>query len=486
MSLQHTLARLGLAMLVGMAAASCAMSPVAEQPAAIAVPQAAPRVTGVNQRAEREHRRLLAAFGGDYRAPAAQRMVDDVAARLVPATERPDQHYRVTILDSSMVNAFALPTGNIYVTRGLLALANDASELAGVMAHEMAHVTANHALARDELEKRNDLISRVNVQVLKDPGGDKAFRANVQGAVAGFSREQELEADRIGIRTTAGAGYDPYGSARFLEALDRNMRLGRGGGAQTSDTANFMGTHPGTPQRIALALRSAREVAAPGTGERGRSAYLDAIDGIDWGDDPQNGDVRGRIFRHPRLGIIFTAPDGFTLDNSSQALMGVARNGEIALRLDAVELPPSDPLDAFLSAGWIDGVSTESTTLTTINGLPAAVGVALGKEWTFYLGAVRLNGTVFRLVVAARQRDAAIEQEFRTAMESLRRMTPAEIRAIKPLRLRIVTATAEDTPETLSRRMVGVTQPLERFRVLNGLRPDEALKPGERYKIITG
>ncbi|MFC0220308.1 M48 family metalloprotease [Pseudochelatococcus lubricantis] len=483
--MQRSLPQLAAIMLTGMALASCAVSPVVEPPAVAAVPPAAPRITGVNQRAEREHQRLLAAFGGAYQAPAAQRMLDELASRLVPATERPDQHYRVTILDSPMVNAFALPTGNIYVTRGLLALANDASELAGVMAHEMAHVTASHATARDELEKQTDLISRVNVQVLKDPTRDEAFRASAQGTIAGFSREQELEADRIGIRTSARAGYDPYGSARFLEALDRNVRLGRSGSAQSSATASFMATHPSTPQRIALALRSAREVSAPGMGDKGRRAYLEAIDGIRWGEDPQNGDVRGRVFRHPRLGITFTAPEGFALDNSFQALMGVARNGELALRLDAVELPPSEQLDAFLSSGWIDGVSTESTTLTTINGLPAATGVARGKEWVFYLGAIRIDNTVFRLVVATRQRDTAVEQDFQTALGSLRRMTPAEIRAIKPLRIRIVAAAAGDTPETLAQRMIGVSQPLERFRVLNGLRPDEALVPGERYKVIS-
>ncbi|MFT0892546.1 M48 family metalloprotease [Pseudochelatococcus sp. G4_1912] len=462
---------------------ACAVTPNVKSTGE-AVPREAPRVTGLKNAVEREHVRLVTAFGGSYNAPAAQRMLEELVARLVPATDSPNQNYRVTILDSPLVNAFALPTGNIYVTRGLLALANDASELGGVMAHEMAHVTASHAMARDELEKRTDLISRVNAHVLNDPAGGEAFRANAQGTIAGFSREQELEADRIGIRTSARAGYDPYGSARFLEALDRSVRFGKSGNGQSANAANFLATHPSTPQRIALALRAAREVSAPGVGERDRNAYLAAIDGITWGDDPMNGEVRGRVFRHPRLGITFTAPQGFTLDNSNQAVLGVSRGGELALRLDAVELAPSEALDTFLSSGWIDGVSTESTALTTVNGQPAATGVARGNNWIFYLGAVRFDTTVFRLVIATRQRDAQVERDFQMALESVRKMSPAEIRAIKPLRIRIVTATDSDTSETLAERMALTSMALERFRVLNGLRPGEKLVAGQRYKVV--
>lgn len=446
--------------------------------------EAAPPVAAVARADDREHRRLVAAFGGVYHAPKAQSMLEDVVSRLVPATDRPDINYRTTILDSPLINAFALPTGNIYVTRGLLALANDASELAGVLAHEIAHVTANHALARDELEKRTDLISRVNTHVLNDPAADQAFRSNVKGTIAGFSREQELEADRIGIRTSARAGYDSYGSARFLKALDGSVRLGRDGKGQSTNAADFMSTHPSTPQRISLALRSAREMSLPAAGATDRNVYLNAIDGISWGEDPANGQVRGRVFRHPRLGVTFTAPEGFVLDNTNQAVLGVSDGGELALRLDAVEPDASLPLDTFLASGWINGVTTESTTVRTINGLPAASGLARGKEWAFYLGAVRVGGTVFRLVIATRQPSPVIENAFLTSLESLRRMTPAEIRAIRPLRIRVVTASATDTPETLAAKMAISTMPLERFRVLNGLRPDQPLIAGERYKLI--
>ncbi|MFL5148334.1 MAG: M48 family metalloprotease, partial [Microvirga sp.] len=133
------------------------------------LPAGAPRLAGDERANEREHARLVAAFGGEYRAPEAKRLLGEVAARLVAATERPDERYEITILDSPAVNAFALPSGRLYVTRGLLALANDTSEIAAVLAHEIAHVTLRHASARSELALRSQLVSRVVSDVLNDP-----------------------------------------------------------------------------------------------------------------------------------------------------------------------------------------------------------------------------------------------------------------------------------------------------------------------------
>src|SRR5215210_3312295 len=159
------------------------------------LPAGAPRLAGDERANEREHARLVAAFGGEYRAPDAKRLLGEVTARLVAATERPDERYEITILDSPAVNAFALPSGRLYVTRGLLALANDTSEIAAVLAHEIAHVTLRHANARSELEARSALVSRVVADVLGDPDGSEAVRDRARHQIARFSRTQELEAD---------------------------------------------------------------------------------------------------------------------------------------------------------------------------------------------------------------------------------------------------------------------------------------------------
>src|SRR5829696_6774156 len=161
-------------------------------------------------------------LGGEYRAPDAKRLLGEVTARLVAATERPDERYEITILDSPAVNAFALPSGRLYVTRGLLALANDTSEIAAVLAHEIAHVTLRHASARSELALRSQLVSRVVSDVLNDPAAGATLLDQSRVRIAGFSRAQELEADQVGIRTLAKAGYDPHAASRFLNSLGRN------------------------------------------------------------------------------------------------------------------------------------------------------------------------------------------------------------------------------------------------------------------------
>ena len=141
-----------------------------------ALPAEVPRITGLERPADREHAQLIAAFGGEYRAPEAQRLLTEIATRLVPATERPAEAYQITLLSSPVPNAFALPSGRLYVTRGLLAFANDTAEVAAVLAHEIAHVTVRHALARNELELRSALVSRVVSDVLNDPVAEAMVR----------------------------------------------------------------------------------------------------------------------------------------------------------------------------------------------------------------------------------------------------------------------------------------------------------------------
>ena len=237
-------------------------------------PAAAPQTTGGGP-ASAERKRLIDAFGGEYSAPATERYLNEVLARLAPASETPSEPYRVTILDSPVVNAFALPSGDIFVTRGLLALANDGSEVAAVMAHEIAHVTAHHAAQRAELEKTAALFTRVSSQVLDRPQEGEEVEARMKLSIAHFSRQQEFEADKIGIGVIAKAGYDPYAASRFLTSLGRWSALRASLiGLGAADKPDMMATHPSTPERVAQAIAEARQVGAPGIGETARDAYL--------------------------------------------------------------------------------------------------------------------------------------------------------------------------------------------------------------------
>ncbi|UDL94484.1 M48 family metalloprotease [Lichenihabitans sp. PAMC28606] len=452
---------------------------------AAALPDAAPKTTGVDSPAIREHKQLVHVFGGEYHSVATEKLLDEVLAKLAVASEVPSIPYKLTILNSPVVNAFALPSGRIYVTRGLLALANDTSEVAAVMAHEIAHVTARHATQRAEIEKQSAVISQA-ANVIEDRNKGRSFQAYAQLSLASFSRLQELEADRIGVHTIARAGYDPYAASRFLQSLGRSSAMRQSLFGQASvDKPDMMSTHPSTPERIERAIGEARQIGAPGIGEIGRDRYLAAIDGLPFGDDPAEGFVRGVQFVHPKLGFAFTAPDGFVLENSAQAVLGIANGGEEALRLDRVHVPAETTLQAYLVSGWIDGLQEGSVENIVVNGFQAATATAKGSEWTFRLAAIRYGGEVYRMIFAAKTLSDADDRAFRTSINTFRKITPDEAKNVRPMRIDIVTASDTDTEESLVAKMKAADRPLDLFRVLNDVEAGAALKGGQRYKIVT-
>ncbi len=430
-----------------------------------------------------ERKRLQQAFGGEYRAPATEAYLNGVLLKL--ARNAAAQPYRVTVLNSPVVNAFALPSGDIFVTRGLLALAQDTSEIAAVMAHEIAHITARHAAQRAEFEKTAALFSRVNAQVLEHAQADDEAQARSKLSIATFSRQQEFEADRIGINDLANAGYDPYGAARFLTALGEWSALKASvSGAGSTDRPDMTATHPSTPERIAKAEAEAGQIGSPRVGIAGRDAYLAAIDGIAFGDDPSEGVVRGTTFVHPKLGFAFEAPEGFTLENQPAALIGVGEAGGQALRLDSVPIADSTAVASAIASGWIDGLKTTRVEAMQIGGLDAATAVAQGEQWSFRLGAIGLNGRLYRLIFAAHALSPAVDERFLASLQSFHLINARDSALAAAQSIKIVTAGSADTPDALAARMAFAPQALDQFLILNGLERGVPLVAGQRYKIL--
>jgi predicted Zn-dependent protease len=432
---------------------------------------------------EREHLRILASYGGIYENARLQTTIEKTVDRLVAASERPDLKYKVTILNSPAINAFALPNGHLYITRGLIALANDKAELASVLAHEMGHVIARHAAIREEQAKQAALISHVVSDVLSDPQMGAMALAKSKLTLAGFSRAQEFEADGIGVGISARAGFDPYGASRFLADMQRNADLKPAAGSADARGLDFLATHPSTPDRIKNALANARQFSGPGAGERDRDEYLGNLDGLAYGEDPSEGFARGRRFLHPKLGFTFLAPPAFSLDNTAQAVLGL-KGGDEAMRLDVVSVPAEQSLPDYLKSGWMEKVDPASVEEFTVNGFPAATATATGDQWSFRLFAVRFGSDVYRFIFAAKDRTAQVDRSFRESIATFRRMSLKESEQVHPLRLKIVTVGANDTVETLARRMAIADHALDRFRVLNGLGPQAQVKPGTKVKIV--
>jgi predicted Zn-dependent protease len=423
-------------------------------------------------------------IGDLYEAPELERELSSIAARLRESSDKPSLRYSVTILNSSSVNAFALPDGQIFVTRGLLALANDEAEIASVLAHEMAHIEAQHTIERMEQAQSALLASRVVMEVLGDKRAAQAALVSGALSLASFSRKQELEADQIGIKIAARAGYDPYGAARFLGSLDQAAALEKLSADKSSEGGggNFFATHPTGPQRVKAAIMNARQWSGRGVGRNEHDTYLAQLDGLIYGDDPRSGLIRGLRFIHPYFGFAFIAPLGFKLENTHQAVLGLA-SSDRALRFDKLAKIEGS-LEAQLRSSAAPDLKIEKITSFMINGLPAATALAHSPGWTFRLVLIAKGSDVYRFIFVTRKFDANNDAAFIQSANSFHELQQDEVAISQPSRVRVIEIMPGDTIESLAARMEGVDHPLERFLVLNGINKDQGLQPGARIKII--
>lgn len=429
----------------------------------------------------REHPRIVAAYGGIYEDRPAEIMVARIVGRLLAAANQPNLKFQVTILDTSEVNAFALPGGYIYVTRGILALASDTSELAAVLAHEIAHVTLRHARARTDRTRQTQIVDRVITGIFGGDTSTDATANRTRQQLAAFSQNQELDADKEGIKFAGKAGYDPQAAARFLGVMSRFAAFSAGA---ASGNEGFLSSHPSTPARIETALSTARSMfGSSDAGETDREAYLSAISGLSFGDSPAQGSVVGQRFIHPANKFTFTVPQGYTLQTAQSAVVGVAGDGE-AVRFDSAQVQPNMSLTDYLKSGWIAGLKTETVKAVENNGLEMASGLAQTDQWFFRVAVMRLDGEVYRFIFAAKSDSARFQQGADATIQSFRRTTAADLSQIRQLAIRLVTARPGENADRLAAQMADISGARELFYILNNLFPGDPLVPGQRYKIV--
>ena len=432
-----------------------------------------------------EHPRILRQFGGVYERPGLNAYVAGIGQNVAKTVDLPEVTFSFTVLNNPVVNAFALQGGFVYVTRGLLALAGNEAELASVLAHEIGHVAARHAAQRHQRA----------AQAAKPPAGtgsEIAEREQEQAAyVQGYSREQEMEADTLGIRYLARAGYDPGAMAGFLARLDAQARLEAGLSGLASgaaDTMSFAATHPRTLDRVRAAEALAGELAGRPTATN-EEAYLGQIDGLLYGDDPDQGFVRGTAFLHPKLKFRFDVPAEFRLFNSSARV--IARNAEGAVILfDQAPAPKTLGVADYLTQVWSRDLALKDVESIFVDGHAAATGWVRVETnrgpRDLRLVAIQFGAdTIFRFTfITPPEQTEPLAVELRRTTYSLRALTDEEAAALKPLRLAVVRVQEGDTAETLGRRMPVADRHAELFRVLNGLKPDEEPAPARQVKIV--
>ncbi|CCW17582.1 Putative Zn-dependent protease [Sphingobium indicum BiD32] len=480
---------------VGMAALMAAPAVVGQQRAIRTVSSisAQDKASGAKQ-----HPELLKEFGGPYAGPQA-RYVESVGRRISVQSglSNAQSDFTVSLLNSPVNNAFAIPGGYVYVTRQLMALMNDEAELAGVLGHEVGHVAARHGQRRQQAAQRNAIGGALLGVLTGALLGDSGFAGLIQKGIGTgsqlltlrFSRTQEYEADDLGIRYLASGGYDARALSGMLASLAAQSNLDARVAGSARTMPEWASTHPDPASRVA---RAAKGAAGSGSKSvvRNRDAFLNALDGLLYGDDPRQGVIDGNRFRHPDLRLTFTAPTGFGMENGADAVSvtgsggqaqfgAAAYSGNLAVYIDSV----------FAKLGGANGsVPAGEVSRTSVNGLPAAWRTVRANSQS---GAV--DATVFAydfgggkayhflLLTAAGQGIGP----FNAMVQSVQRLSPQEATAIKPRRVDVVTVKAGDSVQSLSRRMAYSDYQLERFLTINALAANASLRPGQRVKIVT-
>ncbi|HEY8963726.1 MAG TPA: M48 family metalloprotease [Alphaproteobacteria bacterium] len=430
---------------------------------------------------------------GVYDNAAVQAYVDRICDRLLPGVERRDVTYTCTVLDSPVINAFALPGGYININRGLLAFANSEAEVASVLAHEMGHVTARHISERYSQSTLTQLGAAALSVSLGSKGANQLIGLGANAWLASYSRSQESESDELGIRYMNRAGYDPMAMSTMLAGIQRASQLEASEeGEDYKEMKSFMSTHPLTSERVAHAAQVAGTYPDKGTAQ-GIGTHLNAIAGLVYGDSPKDGYVRGSEFIHPQLGFAFAIPQGFTVKNTPQQVIGVARSGSgAAFAFDSASKPAGMDPATYIQQSWTKGQAQLSAPEDiNVSGMRGATvqtqGTVNGKAALMRLVAVEWSPSlVYRFQFAMPQATSNAEIEaLKGTTYSLRRITSAEASNVQPRRIQVVTAGGNDSVASLSNRMPfndGLNE--MRFRAINALTSAENVQAGRKYKIV--
>lgn len=419
---------------------------------------------------------------------ALNEYLERVGQRVASALPTRQFTYQFSVVDQIEPNAFAVPGGYVYVSRGLLALAKSEDELAGVLAHEIQHVERRHSVKQMRKEFGLGLLALPGVIVGGIVSEDLATLAGkpFEAVAAGYSRDQEREADTLGQPLAAAAGYDPKAMATILDRMERFI------GTLTHEkrAPSFFDSHPTTPERVGtLNQRAAGIKPAPANPVApSEAAFYRRLDGLLVGTNPSEGLVRDEAFLHPDLGFRIVFPKGWSVDNSHTAVAalspdkkGVAVLG-IAGKGTAEDLPK-------IAAAFSDKLAKKYRTKpsevmgTTAGGLPArAVYVTdtSGKEpMHLYFLWIVLKGNVYQMIGIGPESHRPL---VKGVADSLRPLTDAERKSITEMRLRVVTAKAGESLEALSKRSNGALA-VPVLAAMNGLPERATFRGGELVKV---
>jgi predicted Zn-dependent protease len=425
---------------------------------------------------------------GVYEDAALQKYVEDIGMRLAHESERPNLPWHFTVVDSPAINAFALPGGYIYITRGIMPFLDNEAQLAGVLGHEIGHVTARHAAqqyTRASATSIGVLISSIFVPAVR-PLSDLA-QGGLGVAFLKFTRANEVQADSLGAQYAAAGGWDPAQVPEFLTTLSRVDEL-----SDHNGTPNWLATHPQPENRVARVAPTVQKVRADGNaGTIERDPYLDHIKGMVFGENPEEGIVRGAEFIHPALRFGLKFPEGWDISNGEEDVVAQEPGNKVFLVLRAVREPAAKNLeDIALRHMKGAGYKPVEGTATTLNGLTAFVatyeGNASGIGKAMARGAhVEMGRTTYFLGgIAPVEKFPGALDAFNETIKSFRQLSRDEANEVEPNRVDFYTAREGDTWQSIAQSAGKGIVKASTLAIMNDHAAADQPKPGERLKIV--
>ena len=427
---------------------------------------------------------------GIYGDEELQQYVNDIGQRLAAASERPELPWTFRVVDDPVVNAFALPGGYIYVTRGILAHMSSEAELATVLGHEIGHVTARHSVS--QMSKQQLLGIGLVAGMVASP--EAARYADLLQTGLGlltlkFSRDDERQADELGLRYMLRGNYDPREMPKVFAMLGRVSAAASEGGR----VPGWLATHPDPGSREELARTALSSVDLSADAVVGRDRFMGVIDGMAYGINPREGFFRESRFLHPDLAFEFTFPAGWQKANQKQRVAAMNPDENVLLQLTLAEQEsPSSALAEFLRQ---EGINTGQRWSEQLNGLPAE-GAAFSAELQSQggtsrrilgrVGFVAYDGNVYQLLAYGLESPfRAADGEVVTWMRSFKKLTDRRALAAQPHRIDIVNLRSDSTIAGVQSSAPSSVDE-EELALINGVATTETMPAGFAFKRVVG
>lgn len=419
-----------------------------------------------------------------YGSKPLQDYVNRVGQKLAENSHRPQLQYHFAVLDSPEINAFALPGGYVYITRGILAYLNSEAELAAVVGHEIGHVTARHGVRQQSAAQAANIgltIASIFVPEIGTSLGQNLTNIMGGALLSGYGREHELEADRLGAQYLARSNYDPQAIISVLRVLKnqelKDAELAREEGREPRRYSGLFSTHPDNDTRLKEVVGEADSLASA-TPFEGRTEFLAATDGLVFNDNSDQGVVRNNRFYHGELGISVAFPQDWQVHNLPDALVAVSPQGEAMLQMKMDQKPRGTPADY---ARRLVGSGAQVRSLD-LGGLPAAT-----FELQNTMGGVIYQGKHAYILQAQAKARGGLNKyrnDIFDVVRSFHSITAEERKLVKPLTLRVITARTGDTYAGLAQGSPLGKSAESYLRLINAQYPDGEPRAGQRIKIV--